>query len=105
MDLSIPSLGIWAELYHFPFMTHVYGHFIRSVSLALSAIIPVGVCTGHSAAMVFTLSGSLTEKQYWLDKIMTLYVLQRTAACTNILCILRGILTLLSGVWVKYLSF
>jgi len=35
-------------------MTHVYGHyFIRPVSLTLPAIIPMGVCTGHSAAMVF----------------------------------------------------
>jgi hypothetical protein len=87
-------------------MTHVYGHyFIRPVSLTLLATIPLIVCTGHSAAMVFTLSGSLAEKEYWLDKVMTLYVLQRIAACTNILCILCGILTSLPGVWVKYLSF
>jgi len=87
-------------------MIHVYGHyFIRPLSLTLPAAIPMGVCTGHLAAMVFTLSVSLAEKQYWLDKVMTLYVLQRIAACTNILCILCGILTSLTGVWVKYLSF
>lgn len=87
-------------------MPHVYSHyFIRPVSLTLSATIPLGVCTGHSATVIFTLSGSLTEKQHWLDKVMTLYVLQRIAACTNILCILRGIFTSLPGVWVKYLSF
>jgi len=58
-------------------MTHVYDHyFIRPVSLTLPAIIPMGVCTGHSAAMVFTVSGSLAEKQYWLDEVKTLYVLQ-----------------------------
>lgn len=86
-------------------MIHVYGHFIRPPPLTLPAAIPMGVCTGHLAAMVFTLSGSLAEKQYWLDKVMTLYVLQRIVACTNILCTLRGILTSLLGVWVKYLSF
>jgi len=65
-------------------MIHVYGHyFIRPLS-TLPAAIPMGVCTGHLAAMVFTLSGSLAEKQYWLYEVMTLYVLQRIAACTDI---------------------
>jgi hypothetical protein len=87
-------------------MIHVCGHyFITPLSLTLPVAIPMGVCTGHLAAVVFTFSGSLAEKQYWLDKVMTLYVLQRIVACTNILCILRGILTSLPGVWVKYLSF
>jgi len=88
-------------------MTRVWSLFYQTSIVDTSATISVGICTGHSAAMVFTLSGSLAEKQYWLDKIMILYVLQRIAARTNCItvCILRGILTSLPDVWVKYLSF